>query len=207
METWFHDTLENLFAFFGLTGYMILLVTIPLAVVQGFLGIFPFYTLVVIHISTLGFVEGLIVSWLAGALSAIIVFLVCKFLFKERFQRKWGHKLERYEKWQTSFDRYGIWAIIVLRTIPIMPNNLISFMSALSPIRTPAFVWSSVIGVLSHIWLLGIVNSLLFPDVNVGVLITSYAAFCILLLGAFAASRYREIRLRAKRDKGAPTAL
>lgn len=207
MGAWFNDLIERWVELTGLTGMTILAVTVPLALLQGFLGFFPFSTLIFVHISVLGVPRGLAASWLAGTLSSIIVYLVCKYLFEDRFRRKWGHKLERYEKWQTSFDRYGIWAIILLRTIPVMPNNLISFMSSLSPVRISAYVWSSIIGTLSHIWLFGIISSsILFPGMRIGLLIATYAAFCFVLLAVFAAFRLRDNRT-GRRDKGRPTAL
>lgn len=207
MGDWFNDWIGRAVELTGLTGAMLLFVTIPLALLQGFLGIFPFSTLIFIHISALGVVDGLIASWISGVVSAIVVYLVCKFLFAERVQRKWGHRLERYEKWQTSFDRYGIWAIILLRTLPIMPNNLISFMSAVSPIRFSSYLWSSVIGNLSHIWLFGIISSsILFPKMHIGLLIGTYAAFCVSLLAVFAAFRFRDARM-GRQDKGNPRAL
>jgi uncharacterized membrane protein YdjX (TVP38/TMEM64 family) len=207
MADWFNAVIEGLVSWTGLTGLTILFLTVPLAVIQGFLGLYPFSTVIFIHISALGVVEGLAASWLSGALSAILVYLVCKFLFADRILRRWGHRLERYEKWQHSFDRYGIWAVILLRTIPVMPNNLISFMSAVSPIRTSSYIWSSLLGNLSHIWLFGIISSsLLFPGMDIGLLLGTYLAFCACLLAVFAGFRVREFR-QTKQDKGTPTVL
>jgi len=197
MTDWLNAWIGGLVEITGLGGWSILAVTIPLAIAQGFLGLYPFSTLILIHVYALGVKEGLLVSWMAGTLSAIIVYLVCKYLFEERFRRRWGHKLERYEKWQIAFDRYGVWAIIFLRTLPIMPNNLISFMSSVSPIRVSAYIWSSVIGNLSHIWLFGILSStLLFPDMKLWLLIDSYLVFCVVLLAIFA------INLRRNKRRG-----
>ncbi|MDB4866377.1 MAG: hypothetical protein JWR03_710 [Cohnella sp.] len=201
MGLWFNEWVDRLLELSGLTGMTILFVTVPLAVIQGFLGIFPFSTLIFIHISALGLVNGLLMSWLSGTIAAIFVYLVCKFFFAERFQRKWGAKLHRYKKWQLYFDRYGIWVIILLRTLPIMPNNLISFMSAISPIKTSAYVWSSLLGILSHIWLFGIISSsILFPDLDITLLIGTYAMFCAVLVGIFLFSRYRDVRQRSTTD-------
>lgn len=186
MSTWLNDWIGGLVELTGLTGHSIVLITIPLAIVQGFLGLFPFSTLIFIHVFALGVHQGLLVSWIAGTLSAIIVYLVCKYLFAGWFRRKWGHKLERYDRWQLAVERYGVWAIIFLRTLPVMPNNLISFMSAISPIRFSSYVWSSIVGNLSHIWLFGILSSsLLFPETRTMLLIGSYLIFCFVLLVVF----------------------
>lgn len=198
---WFNAWIENIGVQTGLSGASLLIVTIPLAIVQGFLGLFPFATLIFVHVSAMGVTGGLIASWLAGTLAAIVVYAVCKFLFRDWFNRKWGHKLDRYGRWQKSFDRYGIWTIILLRTLPIMPNNLISFMAAISPIRTSAYVWSSIIGNLSHIWLFGIISaSFLFPGTDIWLLIGSYVVFCAVLTALFII-RIREDRLKNE-DKG-----
>jgi len=195
MFSWLNDWIGGLVELTGLTGYSILIVTIPLALIQGFLGIYPFSTLIFIHVYTLGVSGGLLASWLAGTLSAVVVYVVCKYLFEDRFRRRWGHKLEKYEKWQIVFERYGIWAIIFLRTLPVMPNNLISFMSSISPIRLSSYIWSSIIGNLSHIWLFGILSSkILFPDTNFSYLIGSYIAFCIVLIVAFVITLRRSKR-------------
>lgn len=203
MGNWLNDWIGQWIDQLGFTDFGILLVTVPLGLVQGFAGVFPFSTLIFIHVATLGVRDGLLASWMTGTLSAIVVFMVCRSLFGERFNRKWGHKLSRYEKWQSAFNRYGVWAIIFLRTLPVMPNNLISFMSSISPIHTSAYIWSSVIGNLSHIWLFGILSaSLIFPDMRIDVLIRSYICFCLVLLAVFAVNRYRDYRL-GLRNKGA----
>jgi uncharacterized membrane protein YdjX (TVP38/TMEM64 family) len=206
MGDWFNTWLEQLLEMTGLSGMMITLVTVPLAVLQGFLSIFPFSTLIFIHISALGLVQGLIMSWVSGMIAAFVVYVVCRFLFADRFQRKWGHKLHRYEKWQLYFERYGVWVIILLRTLPIMPNNLIAFMSAISPIKTSAFIWGSLLGILSHIWLFGIISSsILFPGMDNTLLIASYGVFCAALFAVFIGTRYRELRQRKASDTHSPT--
>ena len=204
MANWLNDWIGGLVELSGLTGYSILIVTIPLALIQGFLGIYPFSTLIFIHVYTLGVSGGLLASWLVGTLSAVVVYIVCKYLFEDRFRRRWGHKMEKYEKWQHAFDRYGIWAIIFLRTLPVMPNNLISFMSSVSPIRVTSYIWSSILGNLSHIWLFGILSSkLLFPDTNFSLLIGSYLAFCVVLIAAFAITLRRNKRFGKFIGRGA----
>ncbi|MFD2880620.1 VTT domain-containing protein [Paenibacillus rhizoplanae] len=66
------------------------------------------------------------------------MFLFRRYLF-DWFDRKWGYKLKKYEKWQTYLDRYGIWTLVLLRTIPIVPSNIINLMSAVSPMKPAAF--------------------------------------------------------------------
>lgn len=184
-----------------LDGYSILLLTLPLAIIQGFLGLFPFATLIMLHISILGIKGGLLTSWLTGTVAAVIVFLCCRYLFFGKLNRKWNERLMKYEKWQRYMALYGIWTVIFLRTLPIMPNNLISFMSAMSPLSIKAYIVSSVLGNLSHIWLFGIISSsIVFPDTNIQLLIYSYILFCIILTFLFAAIHYKNFR-RGRRQQ------
>lgn len=68
-------------------------------------------------------------------------------------------KLKRYDKWQRYLDRYGIWTLVLLRTIPIVPSNVINFMAAVSPIKASSYIWGTVLGNLSFIWLFGTIGS------------------------------------------------
>jgi len=165
-----------------LGGFSILLITIPLALIQGTIGIFPFATIVLLHISVLGIADGLVASWIAGTSAGMIVYLLCGYLFSDWFNRKWMNKLQKYEKWQRGLERYGVWAVIFLRTLPIMPNNLISFMSAISNMKLSSYTWSNMVGNLSGIWLYGILSaSVIFPDTDLRKLIISYVVFLVVL--------------------------
>jgi uncharacterized membrane protein YdjX (TVP38/TMEM64 family) len=101
-------------------------------------------------------------------------------------------RIQRYEKWQTFFERYGAWAIVVLRTLPIMPNNLISFMASVSPIKPVPYYISSVVGNLSHIWLFGLLSSsVLMPQTDITMLAYAYIGFSLFLAVLFMAIQYR----------------
>ena len=195
MTNMIDQAIDWLLNFTGLEGIAIILLTLILAIIQNFLGIFPFATLIVLHISILGVKAGLMASWLVGSVAAIVVFIICKYFFHDWFNQRWGKRLKKYEKWQYSFDKYGAWAIILLRTLPVMPNNIIAFMSALSPIKVSTYTWSSIVGTLSHIWLFGIISSsLIFPDMDLRKLIISYVIFCIALIMTFVVTHYRSLR-------------
>jgi uncharacterized membrane protein YdjX (TVP38/TMEM64 family) len=175
-----------------LHGFYILLLTIPLAVIQGLLGFFPYTTIIMLHISALGLTYGLAMSWLAGTIASIAVFLFFRSFLSGWFNRKMQMRIRRYEKWQNFFERYGAWAIVVLRTLPIMPNNLISFMASVSPIKPLPYYVSSVVGNLSHIWLFGLISSsVLMPGTEIRVLVYGYVGFSLLLITIFLAVQYR----------------
>lgn len=185
-----------------LNGYSILLVTLPLAIIQAFIGVYPFAALVMLHISALGMVSGLLVSWAVGIAATVVVYLVFAYFFSDWFHNRWLNRLSKYQKIQKHLDHYGVWTLIILRTIPVMPNNLVSFMASLSKIRFSGYVWSSVWGMLSHIWLLGILSSaVMMPDMNVGLIIWTYVGFWLIFAAFFATKQY----IFMKRNRGRTT--
>ena len=201
MELAIDRWIERLIQFFGLEGPFMLLLTAPLAFVQGIFGIFPFTTLILLNISSLGLVPGLVSSWLIGTASAIVVFLIFRRFFFGRLRNKWGQQLQRYEKWQYYIDTYGVWTIILLRTLPIVPNNLITFMAAISPIKLSSYIWSSILGNLSHIWLFGMISySIIMPEVNVKNLWYMYFACCVLLTLIFVARNAKTFKKFRKKE-------
>jgi uncharacterized membrane protein YdjX (TVP38/TMEM64 family) len=182
INSWIDWLLQTL----GLTGPYILFVTIPLALLQSLFGFFPFAILIVLHVSIFDVVGGMLISWLACNLGAILVYFLCRRFLFGWFDRKWRSKLKRYDKWQRSMDRYGIWTIVLLRTIPIIPNNVINLMSAVSPISTASFIWGTVLGNLSYIWLFGTLSStLIVPKEEWGGFLTGYSVFMIILIAVF----------------------
>lgn len=182
INAWIDWLLQSL----GLSGPSILFATVPLAVLQSLFGFFPLAILIVLHVSVFNVIGGMIVSWLACNIGAVLVyFLFRRYLF-EWFDRKWGYKLKRYDKWQMYLDRYGIWTLVLLRTIPIVPSNIINLMSAVSPIKPAAFIWGTVLGNLSYIWLFGTISSsLIVPREEWNGFLTWYAVFMVILIAIF----------------------
>ncbi|MCL6603868.1 MAG: VTT domain-containing protein [Paenibacillus sp.] len=182
LNAWIDWLLQTL----GLTGPSILFVTIPLALLQSLFGFFPFAILIVLHVSVFNVIGGMLISWLACNLGGILVYFFFRRYLYHWFDRKWGSRLKRYDKWQRYLNRYGIWTLILLRTVPIIPNNIINFMSAVSPIPTSSFIWGTVLGNLSYIWLFGTISStLVVPREQWGIYLTWYGVFVVILISAF----------------------
>lgn len=186
MNEWIQHITEWFVEITQLDGFSILLLTIPLAIIQGVFGIFPFATLLMLHLSVLGIAKGLFASWIVGTVAGMVVYLLCEYFLADWFNRKWFKKIKKYHKWQESIDRYGVWAVIFLRTIPIIPNNVISFMSAISKMKNISYAWANMVGNLSSIWLFGILSApIVFPGVNLSKLIVPYVVFLFILMVAF----------------------
>jgi uncharacterized membrane protein YdjX (TVP38/TMEM64 family) len=187
LNGWIESLLEST----SLSGFYVLILTVPLAIVQGILGIFPFSILIVLNISAMGLFDGLLTSWLMSILVANIVFLCCRSFFSEWFNRKIKRKEGRFEKWEKYFDLYGVWTLILLRTLPIIPNNVISLMASVSSIKPVPYFISSIIGNLSQIWLFGIISSsILMPNRDSKLMIGLYIVFCLVLIILFLISQF-----------------
>lgn len=186
-----NEWIESLLDSTSLSGFYVLIITFPLAIVQGILGFFPFSILIVLNISAMGLVDGLLTSWITSILVANIVFLCCRSFFAEWFNRKIKRKGGSFEKWEKYFELYGVWTLILLRTLPIIPNNVISLMAALSSIKLIPYFISSIIGNLSQIWLYGIISSsILMPNRDSSLMIGLYIVFCLVMVVLFLISQY-----------------
>jgi uncharacterized membrane protein YdjX (TVP38/TMEM64 family) len=182
INVWIDWLLQTL----GLSGPYILFATVPLALLQSLFGFFPLVILIVLHVSVFDVIGGMVISWLACNLGAILVyFLFRRYLFGW-FDRKWRSKLKRYDKWQVYMDRYGIWTLVLLRSIPIVPSNIINLMAAVSPIKPAAYIWGTVLGNLSYIWLFGTIGStLIVPREEWNGFLTWYGVFIVILIAIF----------------------
>lgn len=194
------EWMEEIFDWFReatpLDGGHILWLTLPLGVIQYILSIFPFVTLLLIHVQTFGIINGLLISWVVGSMGSVVSFLFFRYLLKQRFEEKWAKKRKKYEKWQRRINDYGSWAVILLRTIPFVPNNVVSILASISPISNRAYVWASVIGTFSHMWLFTLIGSTV--TIDKGDIIWSwslYGIFCLILLICFG------LDLKKKMDK------
>ena len=129
------------------------------------------------------------------------VFSISRSTFADWFERRWLGKLQKYQKWQHSMQLYGGWAMVFLRTIPIMPNNLISFSAAIIKMKPRDYLWSNIVGNLSHIWLFGILSAaVLFPGTDVRILIVGYAVFLLVLLAVFIYRYFTHYRHQRKAE-------
>jgi uncharacterized membrane protein YdjX (TVP38/TMEM64 family) len=92
-----------------------------------------------------------------------------------------------------------MWGLIALHHIPVLPGNLLSLMGALSPISVRAYVWSSVWGNLSMVWLFALVTAGVTTNKQLEPYVWAYAFFVITLIVMFIVY-YRRQRMRYERS-------
>ncbi|SDZ59089.1 Uncharacterized membrane protein YdjX, TVP38/TMEM64 family, SNARE-associated domain [Evansella caseinilytica] len=168
-------------------GYGILFFTIPLMTIQGVITIFPVLVLILIHFISFGVVEGFLFSFVGATLGAIVCYWLTVSFSGNWVDKYWEKRQRTMNRLLRSIDKNGILIIVVLRSVPVMPSNLISIASALSPIRTKQYIFSTVWGNISMIWLLSLLSAPFwiaddfFVPYLVGYLV--YAAAVILYYG------------------------
>lgn len=187
-------------------GYRLLLFTLPLSILQSIFTLFPFVTIVLIHVLTFGLWEGLMYSWIGSSLGAISCFILGRYFFQDYSRKIWAKKQDQYEKWVHIVNLYGLWGVVFLRSIPIIPSNIISLMAAFSPMKLNIYIWSTVIGNISMVWLFGVFSdAIIFADETTRILLGFYILF-VVLLAIIASLHYRRKRKiawnkeRASRD-------
>lgn len=163
-------------------GYELLMITIPLMILQGVMTIFPVILLIIVHFIVYGVVEGFIFSLLGSFLSSILCYTIAKSFSEGYVAGFWKKREKTMNKVMDLTLKYGVPLIVVLRSIPILPSNIISVVAALSPIRFSQYVWSSLWGNISMIWILSLLSApIILTSVDKVLYIILYALYLVLL--------------------------
>ncbi|TVP84293.1 MAG: TVP38/TMEM64 family protein [Alkalicoccus sp.] len=176
------------------TGYGILTVTIPLLIAQNVFTVFPVIIIITIHVLLFGFWEGLLFSFAGTTAGAGFCFLLARSWSEEKVKNFWSGKKDRWEKAASLLERHGMAAVVVLRSIPIMPSNLISAAAALTPMKVSEYMWGTAAGNISMIWILSLIAAPFWAERNE--FITSLLLYLIFL--TVTAVIYWSVRLRRK---------
>lgn len=82
----------------------------------------------------------------ASTTGATLAFLLCRFLFRETIQSRFG---ERLASFNDSLEKEGPFFLFTLRLIPAVPFFVINAVMGLTPIKTRTFWWVSQLGMLA----------------------------------------------------------
>ena len=92
------------------------------------------------------FTSGLILVSFASTLGATLAFLLSRFLFRDFIQKRFGNRLESFNK---SLEREGPFFLFTLRLVPAIPFFIVNSVMGLTPIKTTTFWWISQLGMLA----------------------------------------------------------
>ncbi|WP_157811971.1 TVP38/TMEM64 family protein [Alteribacter populi] len=168
-------------------GYFLLFVTIPLMILQNIFTLFPVLLIIVVHLLSFGVIEGAVYSLIGTLLGALACFYLVKHFNHRISERIWSKRKEKFDRYYRWISEYGVCMIIVLRSIPVFPSNLISAAAAFTPINWKAYFWSSLFGNLSMVWLLSLLSSPLWiedvaSDSFLIWAIAGFVLYCVIIL-------------------------
>ena len=96
-----------------------------------------------------GFFFGPIIATLyinvGATLGAFIIFFAARFFIGEMVQRKYGEKLEKFNK---ELELNGKNYLLTLRLIPIFPFFLINLFAGVTKIKPLTFLWTTSLGII-----------------------------------------------------------
>ena len=133
---------------FGFLAPLIFLVLYTLLSI--FIPITPF---LVIAGLLFGFLYGLIYTIIGGFISAMLVFTFSRKIGRERVKEILENKyLKNLDKYNKKLEKDGIWDLVILRIIPIMPFNVLNIFMGVSNIKTKNYMIGTIFGILpSHV--------------------------------------------------------
>lgn len=92
------------------------------------------------------FWPALVLVSFASTTGATLAFLLCRFLFRDAIQRRFGGRLQGVN---AALEREGAFYLFTLRLIPQVPFFVINALMGLTPMRVWTFWWVSQLGMLA----------------------------------------------------------
>ncbi|MGJ9381604.1 TVP38/TMEM64 family protein [Salipaludibacillus sp. CF4.18] len=176
-------------------GYGVLLITIPLMMIQNIITLFPILLLIMLHFMSFGMIQGFLFSFIGTTLGTILCFWLARSMGEKWVNRFWAKKEKKFSKILHLISSYGVLMIVLLRSIPIMPSNLISISAAVSPMEMKPYLISTVVGNISMIWLLSLLSSFLWIEGNLYTsYLIGYLLFSVTIVGFYGIRFYRRLK-------------
>lgn len=96
-----------------------------------------------------GFEYGFIYCIISGLLSSVTTFSIARKLGKERAESLLEHRyLKPLVKYNRRLESGGVWDLIILRTIPIMPFNVLNTLMGISRIKIGNYIIGTMLGLI-----------------------------------------------------------
>jgi uncharacterized membrane protein YdjX (TVP38/TMEM64 family) len=96
-----------------------------------------------------GFVFGMALTVLcvnlAATTGAALAFLSARYLLGMRIQERYREQLEKFN---SEIERNGPRYLLTLRLLPVFPFFLVNFLSGLTRVSLPTFLWTTSLGII-----------------------------------------------------------
>jgi len=157
-------------------------ISVGLSVGQAIIAPLPMNVIIITNGLVFGPVWGSLLSWFSTILGASICFLLSKSLGKPFAQKIIGSSMEKAESF---FKKYGLHAMFIVRVMPFVPFDAISYGAPLVGVPFSRFLLATAVGIIPSILIYSFLGKLIagiYWWVLIGLL-------SVALIGIFAASR------------------
>ena len=175
-------TVENLRTTMLASGRWAIAISIGLAVAQAIVAPLPMNVITITNALVFGPIWGSLLSWFSTVLGASLCFLLSRTFGKPFAHKIAGSSIETAERF---FKKYGLHAMFLVRMLPFVPFDAVSYGAPLVGVRFSRFLLATAVGIVPSILLysyLGILIAGIYWWVLLGLLIAG-------LVGILAASR------------------
>ncbi|MFC4735707.1 TVP38/TMEM64 family protein [Bacillus daqingensis] len=139
--------------------YYFLLLTIPLIIVQQLFTLFPVIVIIAVHFLLFPVPEAFFYSLTGTAAGSMLCFSVVHEFGGRYYERFWRNNRSRFARAERLIQSYSFYGIVLLRSLPFMPSNLISAAAAVSRISKRTYFFSTLVGNVSMVWMLSLLSA------------------------------------------------
>lgn len=118
-----------------------------LVMLESFIPILPLGAFITLNVNAFGFVEALLISWLATTIGSYLMYLLCKTIFNKIIYKVISVKSkEKFLKKIKKFHEIKLTQLVLIITVPFTPSCLINLLAGLSSISKEKYLVSLIIG-------------------------------------------------------------
>jgi uncharacterized membrane protein YdjX (TVP38/TMEM64 family) len=141
-------TVENLRVTMLASGRWAVAISVGLAVAQAIVAPLPMNVITITNALVFGPIWGSLLSWFSTVLGASLCFLLSRTFGKPFAHRIVGGSIETAERF---FKKYGLHAMFLVRMLPFVPFDAISYGAPLVGVRFSRFLLATAVGIIPSI--------------------------------------------------------
>jgi len=151
-------SVENLRATMLASGRWSIAISIGLSVAQAIIAPLPMNVITITNALVFGPIWGGLLSWFSTVLGASLCFLLSK-----KFGKPFAHKIvgDSIEKAERFFNKYGLHAMFLVRILPFIPFDAVSYGAPLVGVRFSRFLLATAVGIVPSILLYSYLRTLI----------------------------------------------
>lgn len=113
-----------------------------LVLLESFLPFLPLSVFVALIVNSFGFLEGVIISWIATSIGSFFCYWISFFIDKNFISKILKNKAIMFD----NFNKISFTSLVLIITLPFTPSFLINVLAGFSKMPFPKFFFSVIIG-------------------------------------------------------------